>query len=134
MTTSLALSSKKLVFHFHTRLIFINIPLIFEYTWQDKSERKNSKMNFYFKFLLKFILHCPQTKLHNKTPTLGKTAQRNHNTGQNRTTKSQHWAKLHNEITTLDKTVQPNHNTGQNCTTKSQRSAGAQKQSSGGAL
>ena len=77
-------------------------------------------MNFYFKFLLKFILHCPQMKLHNKTPTLGKTAQRNHNTGQNCTTKSQHWTKLHNEITTLGKTAQRNHNTGQNCTTKSQ--------------
>ena len=48
------------------------------------------------------------------------TAQQNPNTGQNCTTKSQHWAKLHNEITTLDKTAQPNHNTGLNCTTKSQ--------------
>ena len=68
-------------------------------------------MNFYFiKYTLQIYSPLPSNE----------TAQQNPNTGQNCTTKSQHWAKPHNQITTLGKTSQRNHNTGQNCTTKSQ--------------
>ena len=86
------------------------------YEWTQKFENEFLLHKIHFTNLFSIALkrNCttkPQhwAKLHNEITTLGKTAQRNHNTGQNFTTKSQHWTKLYNRITTLGKTAQRNH-------------------------
>ena len=78
MTTSVAASSEKLIFHFHIHLIFYHYSIDFrinmtgnKHKWMQKFENvrifiKCTLQYIYNMVNLKFVLLCPQIKLHNE--------------------------------------------------------------------